>query len=68
MARQELGLVDPPPADVRRVAVIDGRINQVQARAGSPGGEAGRVNEAGLGIIPAVGMATSRRRDDKVKP
>ncbi|MEK7283359.1 MAG: cell division protein FtsL [Acidobacteriota bacterium] len=68
MARQELGLVDPPPADVRRVAVIDGRINQVQARAGSPGGEAGRVIEAGLGIIPAVGMATSRRRDDKVKP
>ena len=68
MARQELGLVDPPPADVRRVAVIDGRINQVQARAGSPDGEAGRVIEAGLGIIPAVGMATSRRRDDKVKP
>jgi hypothetical protein len=66
------------------VAVIDGRINQVQARAGSPdgegrgapgaasadggaGGEAGRVIEAGLGIIPAVGTATPRRRDDKVK-
>jgi len=41
MARKELGLVDPPPSDVRRVAVIDGRINQVQARTGPPGGERG---------------------------
>ncbi|MBI1951675.1 MAG: cell division protein FtsL [Acidobacteria bacterium] len=39
MARKELGMVDPSPSDVRRVAVIDGRINQVQARGGSPGGE-----------------------------
>jgi len=33
LARKELGLVDPPPTDVRRVAVVDGRINEVGAPA-----------------------------------
>ena len=84
MARKELGLVDPSPSDVRRVAVIDGRINQVQARGGSPGGqrsapgaappdggaggEAGGVIEAGLGIVRAVGTAAPRRPDDRARP
>jgi len=53
MARKELGLVDPPPSDVRRVAVIDGRINQVQARGGSPGGEGGGA----AGAAPPDGWA-----------
>lgn len=83
MARKELGLVEPPASDVRRVAVIDGRINQVQARTGLPGGagrpgasptdggedgEAGGVLEAGLGIIRAVGKAAPRRPDDRARP
>lgn len=78
MARQELGLVDPPPADVRRVAVIDGRINPVQARAGSPDGDraqaAGRagaiggVIEAGLGMFTTAGTATPRRHDGGGEP
>jgi cell division protein FtsL len=41
LARKELGLVDPPPTDVRRVAVIDGRINEVGTEAGV--GEDGAV-------------------------
>ncbi len=110
MARRELGLVDPSPADVRRVAVIDGHINEVQARADLPdgdragvdaaapdgsrtrtaglsgartaartgrkpgdaaGGAAGTgegVIEAGLGVFPAAGTATPRRRDDTDEP
>jgi len=32
LARKELGLVDPQPSDVRRVAVIDGKINEVGTR------------------------------------
>lgn len=84
MARRELGLVDPSPADVRRVSVIDGRINQVQARSGSPrGGTRGAAGtvaadggggggtgliEAGLGIIPAVGTVRQTRPDDTTRP
>lgn len=84
MARRELGLVDPSPADVRRVSVIDGRINQVQARAGSPrGGSRGAAGaaaadggglgepghiEAGLGMIPAVGTVRKARPDDTARP
>jgi cell division protein FtsL len=37
LARKEIGLVDPPPTDVRRVAVVDGRINEVGARAVASG-------------------------------
>jgi cell division protein FtsL len=29
LARRQLGLVDPPPEDVRRVVLIDGRVNEV---------------------------------------
>ncbi len=32
VARKQLGLSDPPPADVRRVQVIDGRVDEI----GSP--------------------------------
>ena len=37
LARKEIGLVDPPPTDVRRVAVVDGRINEVGALAVASG-------------------------------
>lgn len=84
MARKELGLVDPSPADVRRVSVIDGRINQVQARSGSVRGgnrrddgaaaadgvDAGDTPrvEAGLGIIPSVGTIRKARPGDTTRP
>ena len=84
MARKELGLVDPSPADVRRVSVIDGHINQVQARSGSSrGGGRGAAGgasadgaaqgdagfaEAGLGIFPAVGTVRKARPEDTTRP
>jgi len=33
LARTQLGLIDPPSSDVRRVQVIDGHINEVRAQA-----------------------------------
>jgi len=38
LARTQLGLIDPPPSDVRRVQVINGHINEVRAQA-AVGGE-----------------------------
>jgi cell division protein FtsL len=40
LARTEIGLIDPAPTDVRRVAVVDGHINEVGARAMAGGAAA----------------------------
>ena len=74
VARKELGLVDPQPSDVRRVAVVDGHINDVQAagrrtetarpaRGSAPrDGAAGKTAiEAGIGWLPVGDAATLRR-------
>jgi cell division protein FtsL len=45
LARKELGLVDPQPTDVRRVAVIDGHINEVGTEARLGGGAGGAVRK-----------------------
>src|SRR5262249_39511498 len=52
VARHDLGLVDPPAGDVRRVAVIDGHINEVDAKGGPPSGEG-----AGVGTAAGDGAA-----------
>jgi len=52
LARREMGLVDPQPTDVRRVAVVDGRINEVGARA-MAGGEGGASKEGAAATAPA---------------
>ena len=57
MARRQLGLVEPAPADVRRVEVIDGRVNEVggaQAREG--GAAAGDApTRSGRRVRPGAG-------------
>ena len=56
LARHDLGLVDPPPGDVRRVAVIDGHINEVDASAASvPGGDVAGARAP----VAAPGYSTS---------
>jgi cell division protein FtsL len=48
LARKEIGLIDPGPSDVRRVAVVDGRINEVATRAdtGAPPADSPRAAAA----------------------
>ena len=53
LARKEIGLVDPQPSDVRRVAVVDGHINEVGARA-MAGGEGGASKEGAVARAPAA--------------
>jgi cell division protein FtsL len=58
LARKELGLVDPPPTDVRRVALIDGHIDEVRTQAELGGGE-----RAGAGgAAPMAGAGTQPKR------
>jgi cell division protein FtsL len=67
LARKELGLVDPSPTDVRRVAVIDGRINEVQTRAEGPGG-GDDAAAAGLQPRPRAGVAAKKAPHPRRKP
>jgi len=64
LARTQLGLIDPPPSDVRRVQVIDGHINEVRAQADS-GDEAAPAPAAAGGRIGQQGRA---RRAKKTAP
>jgi cell division protein FtsL len=57
LARREIGLVDPAPSDLRRVAVVDGRINEVGTRAG-----AGSTEVATPGAAAARRPPRARRR------
>ena len=58
LARKEIGLVDPPATDVRRVAVVDGRINEVGARAAA-GGDGGAA--PGRAAMKAPARRPSKR-------
>jgi cell division protein FtsL len=62
VARRQLGLVDPFPDDVRRVRVIDGRIDDFGSRAAAPSPDGG----ARAGVAAVVGIlprpATGERR------
>ena len=63
LARKELGLVDPSPSDVRRVAVIDGKIDKVEAEAGGDG--------AAAAVPPSgsrAGMAAKKGQRPRRKP
>ena len=82
MARKDLGLVDPQPSDVRRVAVIDGHIKAAPTQsAGAPAGRApegpaaprggGKTVtkiEAGVGVLPAAGVAILKRHEPAEAP
>lgn len=54
VARQQLGLVDPFPDDVRRVRMIDGRIDDFRSQAAAPSPDEGaRASVAAVtGILP----------------
>lgn len=67
LARKELGLVDPSSTDVRRVAVIDGKINEVGTEAGATGGGDG-VAAAGPPSRPRAGAAAKKSRHPRRKP
>jgi len=67
LARKELGLVDPSPTDVRRVAVIDGKINEVGTEAEAAGGGDGAV-AAGAPSRPQAGAAAKKARRPRRKP
>ena len=67
LARKELGLVDPSPTDVRRVAVIDGKINEVGTEAGATGG-GDDVAAAGPPSRPRAGAAAKKSRHPRRKP
>ncbi len=60
VARKQLGLGDPAPENVRRVRVIDGRIDEIgaQARRGAPGGRgAGEPDDAPAGAAAPLALA-----------
>jgi cell division protein FtsL len=59
LARKQLGLNDPAPENVRRVRVIDGRIDAIgaQARRGGPGGFDAGAADAGGAPAGAAGTA-----------
>ena len=67
LARKELGLVDPSPTDVRRVAVIDGKINEVGTEAGAAGGGDGAA-APGPPSRPRAGAAAKKARHPRRKP
>ena len=64
LARTQLGLIDPPPSDVRRVQVIDGHINEVRAQAAT-GGDAGPAPAAAGG---RAGQQGGGRRAKRAPP
>ena len=61
MARRQLGLVEPAPADVRRVEVIDGRVNEIGGAQAREGGAAGddAAPRSGRGALPGAGETES---------
>jgi len=61
LARTQLGLIDPPPSDVRRVQVIDGHINEVRARADA-GDDVGPAPAAAAGRGSQPGRARRTRK------
>ncbi|HYS77323.1 MAG TPA: cell division protein FtsL [Candidatus Dormibacteraeota bacterium] len=61
LARTQLGLIDPPPSDVRRVQVIDGHINEVRAQADA-GDDAGPAPAAAGGRTGQQGRARRAKR------
>jgi len=67
LARKELGLVDPSPTDVRHVAVIDGKINEVGTEAGATGA-GDDVAAAGPPSRPRAGAAAKKSRHPRRKP
>ena len=62
LARTQLGLIDPPPSDVRRVQVIDGHINEVRAQAAGDEGPPQRPAAAAR-----AGRAARPRRAPKAR-
>ena len=66
LARKEIGLVDPQPSDVRRVAVVDGRINEVGARAAT-GGDAGAATPDTPARTPAARPPKGGARGEEKK-
>jgi len=72
LARKELGLVDPPPSDVRRVAVIDGKINevgtQVQASASAGADAPAAPPRSTPRRAAASGRSAQRRRKPPAPP
>ncbi|HKB06718.1 MAG TPA: hypothetical protein VKF61_00410 [Candidatus Polarisedimenticolia bacterium] len=66
LARKEIGLVDPQPSDVRRVAVVDGRINEVGARAAT-GGDAGATPPGTSARTPAARSPKGGTRGEEKK-
>ena len=64
LARREIGLVDPAPSDVRRVAVIDGRIDAAGAKTGADDASrpAAPKTTAASAATPAPRRAAPRAR------
>ena len=67
LARKEIGLVDPPPTDVRRVAVVDGRINEIGAQA-MAGGDGGATRGGAAAKAPAGRPSRRAPRTGKKPP
>jgi cell division protein FtsL len=55
VARRQLGLVDPPPENVRHVKMLDGRLDP------EDGSVAGRTIDRGHGGVLAAGLGPLRR-------
>jgi len=70
LARKELGLVDPQPSDVRRVAVIDGKINEVWTRvqASAAGSAPAPVPKPAPRRAAAAGRPAQHRRRAPAPP
>jgi cell division protein FtsL len=66
LARKEIGLVDPQPTDVRRVAVVDGHINEVGARAAT-GGDVGAAPKSTQARTPAARTPKAKPRGEEKK-
>lgn len=64
VAREQLGLIDPPPENVRRVRIIDGSIRPVGdaiARRQFTGRPGGRLMAATVGSLPIPAPTEDRR-------
>ncbi len=68
LARKEIGLVDPSPTDVRRVAVIDGRINEVGPQANAGGGSGPAAARAGSRVPAGAAARKAPRARRKPAP
>jgi cell division protein FtsL len=62
LARRQLGMVDPTPEEVRRVTVIDGRVDEVQGPvAGTETQDPGESGLMAAGVLAAPPVAQERR-------